>query len=1529
MSSAVIANQSNYDNHEYNNASPPNEKKEEKMEGDFTSRAKRFSRMVEIVRPTDVDQNTYIQKRKNDEIKRVEQLVREEKRQNSETFRNNIKGKLAPGKADKLYERITASAQILRKLSNGTVAVEVTDETHQFTNLGVVLKSLSLAHPVDLLNALTRFEFSKDEKGELFSSSCALPFAFGDLKLHAAIIDPPDFKPSDYFYRGFNQEGQRVLEPVNDDFAHLQNFNICNILRTSYDKTRMLDSKKAQIIHRMFRKSIVQRVSSVPEMILTALLGYTCNSCLQKWNSDTDKMTNGAVVCGASSHVSSDTSSDDDDHVCFTRSPLCMFLIHILSHFENIPFFFSGGITVSPGIKKMSSMIPMIITALCELITIAAMGDMNYSLEYYITKVINVRASVSLIGETFNIRDHYMVFRELLAERVNFKKFRVSQRKIHGVEEGGKRIAIVPTEVKKDALEKIREECPELLMLLSRKFDNEAGRWLMSVIKIFHTLPIYVHSSLFFFRFKSAAMKPGVSQPLVMPLKKIIHEGFEFVVEHRYDDPYLQRMCDKRDELLSSEYFINRNLEAAFLDAQTTKSSGVLPNNLRIFGLSREKERQLLEEYPARTVSIFKKVSASRIGDTVSSIATSLNSFSSLIDSMHDDIKAVIRAQIARRPRPVIAVGTATQLGAFLIHKMVTTSIKSNPINRSGKTRDDVMDSELMLEISSETPLMSSIDVSGMDATTTTAQRIFLTEGVFKKLALEVIGMPAYFLSSIQGGYNFKDVEAQNYSETLQTWRDGVEKLTIPQVVLLGIMLSRGAQPYYDDPVQNITAPLNRNLFASGLFYTSDNHTFFTVCLLETLCDLISNGVQPVQHEILDKYKGRPRLLAGAMGDDLAIGVQPPTGVDIGVENNFAYTKAFIANVADLYERMGYDVTESLSTTTVEFLKQYGLLGAPEAWTQRLSVFNAERDDNANVSFPGKIKEMVEIFRHKSTRAFYPEASTKLLWVTQQIHAGLLLKNLTQGSIEMRSLRDSKQISFAFEFESVLKRKTVQKWFEIVKIDDGYGSALIYPRGYWMQNDVYGVPAPSTIFKLRKHEESKFLERTSYLTMPTYAYITYWSLPFRRPLDEVLRRQVIKVKSIIPQLETYFSGQDLTAIEQLILEGGGFESVSDNVSLDWFIRVLNFVLRSDNSFFSTVYEHIQSIDVDGLVNALFEVVKPMLHHYPGVFLPPEDYYDLEGMMTSGFALGWKIAKIFPSVVVENVAPGQEYIKKLLDQANNVLDTTAANRSRIVHHFLTTKQVKVPKNIAYYSRLGDKLEQVIQSVNKSDDDRIKWIKTTLRNLRDFTLNIDGYKSRSNRRRLEHGILLIQKTHEPITAISDIVINNGFGNCVRQSSIVSDMLDLFGLPHSQDNVNSFADSLEKELKIRIDPGQFVLLVKRMKNAGIREEMLAQILSQLINAPEKLINRGLDLMKTDFFSDDNNVITIDTKVSYYFSYSLEASKRLMVKTAMKGKHNNIVVYAGVMALFMMAPWMFAEEREDGYYLRKVRARKLCVLP
>ncbi|QIQ51430.1 RdRp [Erinnyis ello cypovirus 2] len=308
------------------------------------------------------------------------------------------------------------------------------------------------------------------------------------------------------------------------------------------------------------------------------------------------------------------------------------------------------------------------------------------------------------------------------------------------------------------------------------------------------------------------------------------------------------------------------------------------------------------------------------------------------------------RNQIRRRQRQIFIIGNEMFMLHFPLYRIEKAFTRKSPHASVGKQTGSYLDVLPCLLSTSHGWLSSAMDVSGMDASIQEALR--LTTSSF------CLNVSKYINNNSYGPF----FSEQMYLDST----DGINPVVSLTSVLVGAVTQAIAvsisYPYKSMKLESkIFGEMygQNQTYGSGLPSTSDHHIVALVSALR--------GSEMAGPHYCNTHSTRAKI--SIMGDDLLL-------IYVGDHNK---TSIACQNDAKTLHKYGFEVDESASINTGEFLQQLAICGRYVGYSDRISLFTAERP-NYKSTPSERCAEDFAIFSDMISRCYNTRGLATLLW---------------------------------------------------------------------------------------------------------------------------------------------------------------------------------------------------------------------------------------------------------------------------------------------------------------------------------------------------------------------------------------------------------------------------------------------------------------------------------------------------------------------------------------------------------------------
>nr|BBK20271.1 RNA-dependent RNA polymerase [Tarumizu tick virus] len=1282
---------------------------------------------------------------------------------------------------------------------------------------------------------------------------------------------PPKFR-YDLFYE---ESGSRVIKANSAEAVYIPNFRVGDVFegKRSITSGATFEERVRHGMVTILQRMIKLRGGSIQECFMIAILSYRCSDCVEKIRLSETGVGSWVPV----------------DHICLFRSNSLRWLATLFCDFPEFPFLMTrDGVKFAMNCGPLSSQLPLLFFQFLEQMILTTDGTYSSTIEGLLCCEWVDRARVGLFSEMFKRRKVISLLREEIFDRTRLNRYSSVGLHVYRCEAVDPKIG-AKVQLNKVTLEgldlfhpNVREALVRLITV--RELSAEFGRWLAVVMKGFASALLYVSGATSLSLEQSAQGTLGHGDPLAMPIMQVEVEGVWVAVDWEYPDSDVAAMVNVGKDLCLSCEPEYANWEYGFYNVQTTNSAGNVKEAV-------DMRRRLLEQEVGEHAKLLVKVENTRILDCVQKISSTFTSPEGFAEGLDAPKKAGERHQVGRRPRVIQMVGTEGQLAAFVIHNVARPAYKQTRYTSSGKNSGDVRDMALVLEISGNKGYKSSLDVVGMDSSTKPVHTNITMSCVFKRLAKEYLGTPAYFLGSIPDcSDNVVRVRAREKVGMSRRWREFVYELTYPQyVLLLGVNHWTSATRFMDGYFQEFVET-SRMVFRSGLLNTADQHTFIGVIMYTCLERRMKEGWygrtksggrrEDERRPFLEQYEKRVRLLGSVLGDDQVAGVSCPgiesedvlDGISMDICNETKY----------LMERLGYACEPDVSRYSAEFLKQRGVCGAPELFPERLLLFTSERGDMAGAMPLDRTKIMLSMIDEKVGRARVTNGYYGVMLMVSWICGTASFAVSKRDQMTFRSGKSWKRVSQS-------SRKINRRWtvgFSVQcsewAIWNDYGmyyrewesggmKAIFLGMGLlWGSSDVLGIPFPLVI-----RGDEVLTPGTSIFTPPSNA-MTHYLLRF-------CERDCISSRTIWNEIRNKIYSADGSENEKII---EFIDRLFSEVGLTGVPRQYLMLYRTGASIVSG-----------------------------SLIVPLEVWYDMTLYGRLGGFGSWIAEDIFKDIRIERQRYHLPVLEKWKDTANHLLPVDRRHSSLRAGYELRRRfGIDCPSSVLWAERPGSKIDQALFEVKRVGMEDVREMEGVF----DYLHNLGDLNKRYIKR-LSMGAFHVIKRLSEKKGYGINIYDSGWGHTCTPNSIEARLVGCFGFPlYHGFNYEAIRERLFIDGKL---PGDPKLYVKLARQALFKSEEAYMLFSMAVGLSRRQMHDLKQIIEEGVVGLDEARFALSPRKTFLLNVS---RRRGSLNFFSRCRRRSVRTFTDVigMALLLMEPWLYSNGRWEFITSHRLRA-------
>nr|UVC65874.1 VP1 [Colorado tick fever virus] len=1272
------------------------------------------------------------------------------------------------------------------------------------------------------------------------------------------VLSPPPFSVNSYYL----QRDIDVIKAKTKAAVYIENYRAGDVFakKRSISKGATFEERVYHGAVTMLQRMVKLRGSTIQECFVIAISSYRCSDCVRRMMAS--ESGTGAI--------------HEMDHICIMRSNALRWLQVAFGDFPEFPFLMTrDGVKFASNCGAVSTQVPLLFFQTLEMMVLTMDGTLSSTWEGWVCCEWYDRARVGLFSEMFDRRGVVAHLREAIFRQSRLLRYQSRGLHLASVSSFPKRSVSADglNDRITEGLQKFNSKVCSFILSWIFKIDlaDEPARWLAVMIKTFASALLYVMGATSLSLEQSAQGTLGIGDPISFPRQEILLEGEWIAVDWYYPDPDLADMREMGMALVDDASPEYTDWEYGFFNVQTTNSAGNVKEVIE------ERRKQLVAEFGDQG-KLLAKVENTRILDAVQKITSTFQNPQDFCDSADNVRKAGERHQVGRRPRVIQMVGTEGQLSAFVLHNVLRPAYKATRFTTSGKNSGDIRDMNIVLEISGELGYKSSLDVKGMDSSTKPFQTNLSLSCVFHRLRGEVLGYPAFFLGSTSSS---KD----NYVLTRTRYRDEhggilVEeeyKLTYPQyVLLLGAIHWTSPTRFTDGYFQEFVMT-SRTVFRSGLLNTADQHTFLGVIMYALLEKRLrqrwygKHGKEMREkigqrREALEEYEEHVKLLGSVLGDDQVAGAFCQGIVD--EEVILRITRDLCDETKFLMERLGYECEPEISEYSAEFLKQKGVLGAPELFPERLLLFSSERGDMAGSLPLDRVKIMLSMTDEKIGRARCPLPYASLMLFTSWVSGTASFSIGEEGRLLYRTGRNWKKV-----FAS--KRAASVAWKDQFTSDgvfdvrwNGFGmfykewasantkTILLGCGLLWACSDALGVPFPPLVQK-----DEILCPGTSVYTIPSNAMTHYLLWATRRDRADAERM---------------------------------WRAVRDDL------------LRGDNDPLESYIEYVDKMFAEvGVTDIPFSA----LHIYgvgmgfvAGVMpVPMEVWYDFGLFGKVGGFGTWIAELVFKDIRIDREKYDLPRLSMWKNAANHLLPSEVRRASLYARDTLHEKYgMVVPSAVLVAERPGCKIDQALFEVRRVGMEDVRELEKVLDELTRL-----NHLERKFIKRLAMGLFIVEKLTERRTGYGPAIASNGWGHIAAPYSFQARLLECLAFPmYNGFNYEAVRERVFVDGKLPGDPKLYLKIGRQALSYG--EEAY-----NLVSASMGLSSRQAADMRDMILEGINGLEEARFALNPRKTFLFDVSRRKgagFFQTPHRRKTNQAYCEMMGMALLLMEPWKFS---------------------
>ncbi|AAM18342.1 RNA-dependent RNA polymerase VP1 [Eyach virus] len=1272
------------------------------------------------------------------------------------------------------------------------------------------------------------------------------------------LLFPPPFNVNSYYLH----KDIDIIKAKTKAAVYIENYRAGDVFakKRSISEGATFEERVYHGAVTMLQRMVKLRGSTIQESFVIAVASYRCSECVRRM-----------MVSDSGTG-----SIHDINHICIMRSNALRWLKMLFFEFPEFPFLMTrDGIKFASNCGAISTQLPLLFFQTLELMILTMDGTLSSTWEGWACYEWYDRARVGLFSEMFERRGVVAHLREAIFRQSDLLRYQSRGLQLASISQFPRRSVQVDDLDKRitEGLDKLNPKVADFIKswIFGVNLSDEKARWLAVAMKTFASALLYVMGATSLSLEQSAQGTLGIGDPISFPRQEILLDGEWIAVDWYYADPDLADMREIGMALVSDADPEYADWEYGFFNVQTTNSAGNVKEVIE------ERRKQLVAEFGDQG-KLLAKVENTRILDAVQKITSTFQNPQDFCDSADNVRKAGERHQVGRRPRVIQMVGTEGQLSAFVLHNVLRPAYKKTRFTTSGKNSGDIRDMNIVLEISGELGYKSSLDVKGMDSSTKPFQTNLSLSCVFHRLRGEVLGYPPFFLGSMSSS-------KENYVLTRTRYRNehGVivaeeeYKLTYPQyVLLLGAVHWTSPTRFTDGYFQEFVMT-SRTVFRSGLLNTADQHTFLGV-IMYTLLEKRLKQRWYGQHgreirsqnghrrEALEVYEEHVRLLGSVLGDDQVAGAFCRGIVDEDVI--LRITRDLCDETKFLMERLGYECEPEISEYSAEFLKQKGVLGAPELFPERLLLFSSERGDMAGSLPLDRVKIMLSMIDEKIGRARCPLPYASLMLFTSWISGTASFSIGEGGKLLYRTGRNWKKVYASKKTASTIwKQEFVSdgvlevKWNKLGLFYKEWstaqtGTILIGCGLLWACSDALGVPFPPLV-----RTGEILCPGTSVYTIPSNAMTHYllWATQRDRATAEQMWCEV---------REQLVRGED-----------------------DPLGKYIDYV----NDMF-------EDVGVSDLPYAALHIYGVGMGFVAGVMpVPMEVWYDFDLFGRVGGFGTWIAEIVFKDIRIEREKYDLPRLSMWKNAANHLLPSEVRRSSLYARDTLHQKYgMLVPSTVLIAERPGCKIDQALFEVRRVGMEDVQELEKVLDELTRLK-----NPERKFMKRLAMGLFTVEKLAERRTGYGPAVAEKGWGHIVPPASFQSRVVECLSFPM----YNGFNYEAVRE-RVFVDgklPGDPKLYLKVGRQALSYSEEAYSLVAASLGLSSRQAADMRDMIIEGINGLEEARFALNPRKTFLFDVSRRKGAGFF-RTPHRRKTNQAYCEMMGMALLLMEPWRFS---------------------
>nr|UYL95534.1 MAG: putative RNA-dependent RNA polymerase [Yanbian Reovi tick virus 3] len=716
-------------------------------------------------------------------------------------------------------------------------------------------------------------------------------------------------------------------------------------------------------------------------------------------------------------------------------------------------------------------------------------------------------------------------------------------------------------------------------------------------------------------------------------------------------------------------------------------------------------------------------------------------------------------------------------------------------------------------------------------------------------------------------------------------------KLTYPQyVLLLGAVHWTSPTRFTDGYFQEFVMT-SRTVFRSGLLNTADQHTFLGVIMYTLLEKRLKQrwygqygkelrGLCGQRREALEEYEEHVRLLGSVLGDDQVAGAFCRGIVD--EEVILRVTKDLCDETKFLMERLGYECEPEISEYSAEFLKQKGVLGAPELFPERLLLFSSERGDMAGSLPLDRVKIMLSMIDEKIGRARCPLPYASLMLFTSWISGTASFSIGEGGRLLYRTGRNWKKVyaskktaSMTWKQEFISQGVFQIKWNKLGMFYKEWTSAstgtiLLGCGLLWACSDSLGVPFPPLL-----RADEIVCPGTSVYTIPSNAMTHYllWATRRNRETAEEL----------------------WLTVRQDLLRG-------DEDPLDKYIEYVD-----------KMFEEIGTAD---LPFAALHIYGVGMGFVAGVMpVPLEVWYDFDLFGRVGGFGTWIAEIVFKDIRIEREKYDLPRLSMWKNAANHLLPSEVRRASLYARDTLHEKYgMVVPSTVLIAERPGCKIDQALFEVRRVGMEDVRELEKVL----DELTRLKNPERRFIKR-LAMGLFIVEKVTERRSGYGPAIALNGWGHVSPPLSFQARLVECLSFPM----YNGFNYEAVRE-RVFVDgklPGDPKLYLKVGRQALSYSEEAYNLVAASMGLSSRQASDMRDMIIEGINGLEEARFALNPRKTFLFDVSRRKGAGFF-RTPHRRKTNQAYCEMMGMALLLMEPWRFSSGDWKMSFSHRLRA-------